>query len=91
MGVVNKFFVLATRYEENPVGIISEKERFSFSKEGYFKLLSTILLEAYDRVDKIGSKKTKEGILPMRILQWQENYDSRVVYEFTYYEDGRRL
>lgn len=37
MGMVDKFFVLATRYEEDPVGMPS------FSKE----LLSTILLDAY--------------------------------------------
>lgn len=89
--MVNKFFVLATRYEENPVGFISEKERFSFSKDEYFKLLSMILLEAYERVDKIGSKASGIGILPMRILQWKDDYDTRVVYEFEYYEDGRRL
>lgn len=57
MGLVDKFFVLATRYEENPAGMISEKERFSFSKEGYFKLLSTILLDAYEHVHKIGVRR----------------------------------
>lgn len=89
--MVDKFFILAARYEEDPMGVISEKERFSLSKEGYFKLLSMILLDAYKRVDKIGSKTTVIGVLPMRILQWKDDYDSRVVYEFTYYEDGRKL
>lgn len=91
MGMVDRFFVLATRYEEDLVGMISEKERLSFSKEGYFRLLSTILLDAYERVDKIGSKATGIGILPMKILQWKEDYYSRVVYEFTYYEEGKKL
>lgn len=89
---MNYFVVFVTSYEEDTDGNITvPMTRTINSKEEYFHLLSTILLDAYERVDKIGSIATGIGILPMKILECMDDKDNWKVYEFEYFEDWRKL
>lgn len=89
---MNNLTVFVTSYEEDIDGnIIVPKAMTINSKEEYFHLLSLVLFEAYGTVYKFGSKVSGMGILPMKILECKDDHDNWRVYEFEYFEDGRRL
>ena len=89
---MNTFVVFVTSYEEDTDGNTTiPMTRTINSKEEYFHLLSLILFEAYGTVHKFGSKVSGMGILPMKILECKDDHGNWRVYEFEYYEDGRKL
>lgn len=89
---MNNFVAFVTSYEEDTDGNTTvPMTRTINSKEEYFHLLSLILFNAYGTVYKFGSKASSMGILPMKILECMDDKANWKVYEFEYFEDGRRL